>query len=118
MGDLSKIRKILDDTRGGEHVLGASLISRGGLFVMGDTPERAHQETFAAMSAIILGAADTVSGEMKSDLSDVTLSMGDLKLMIVAAGVKYLVAVYSEHEADCTEILRSLRGNLRAEGIV
>jgi predicted regulator of Ras-like GTPase activity (Roadblock/LC7/MglB family) len=109
MGELSAVRSALDEIRKIEHVLDASLVSRGGMFVMGGSPRGAHRETFAAMSAIIFGAAETTSTELKDRLSKVQVELTEQLVFLIGVGPKYLVAVTADREADGDRIAREAR---------
>ncbi|MDD1746244.1 MAG: roadblock/LC7 domain-containing protein [Methanomassiliicoccales archaeon] len=100
MGELAHIRNILEEIRRLEHVIGVSLISRGGLFILGDTPKGVHQETFAAMAAIMLGAAETSSAELKDNLSHVQINLVEKDVVLVGAGTRYLLAIVMDGKGD------------------
>jgi len=110
MSELSAVRSALDDIRKIDHVLDASLVSRGGMFVMGGSPRGAHRETFAAMSAIIFGAAETTSTELKDRLGKVTVELTEQLVFLIGVGPKYLVAVTTDREADGDKIAREAGG--------
>ena len=104
MGELSQIRNVLEEIKNFEHVMDVSLISRGGMYISGDPPRGVHQETFAAMSAIILGAAETTSAELKDNLAKVVLQLSGRNLILTGAGPRYLLAVATDAEADVNRI--------------
>jgi len=107
MGELSHIRNVLDEIKGLEHVSGVSLISRGGLYILGDAPKGVHQETFAAMSAIMLGAAETTSVEMKDNLKHLSLKLNDRDLIIIGAGSRYMLAITTDGSGENNKIAHS-----------
>jgi len=100
MSELSPVRSALDEIKKQDHVLDASLVSRGGMYVMGGPIKGIHRETFAAMAAIILGAAETTSTELKDKLNKVTVELTEQTLVLVGIGPKYLVAVMLDQGAD------------------
>jgi predicted regulator of Ras-like GTPase activity (Roadblock/LC7/MglB family) len=100
MSELSPVRSALDEIKKKDHVLDASLVSRGGMYVMGGPIKGIHRETFAAMSAIILGAAETTSTELKDKLNKVSIELTEQTLVLIGIGPKYLVAVMLDHDAD------------------
>ena len=67
---------------------------------MGGPIKGIHRETFAAMAAIILGAAETTSTELKDKLNKVTVELTEQTLVLVGIGPKYLVAVMLDQGAD------------------
>ncbi|MGD0057010.1 MAG: roadblock/LC7 domain-containing protein [Methanomassiliicoccales archaeon] len=104
MGELSQIRNVLEDIKNLEHVKDVSLISRGGMYISGDPPKGVHQETFAAMSAIILGAAETTSAELKDNFNRVVLQLAGRNLILTGAGPRYLLVVATDAEGDVGKI--------------
>lgn len=99
----------MDEIKKIDHVIDASLVSRGGMFVMGGSPKGAHRETFAAMSAIMQGAAETASTELKDRLSKVVIELTEQDVYLIGVGPKYLVAVIADREADGDKIAKETR---------
>ena len=58
---ISDVEEILAELRAMNEVDLAMVISRSGMHIAGEIPEQAHSETFVAMSAILLGAAETAT---------------------------------------------------------
>jgi predicted regulator of Ras-like GTPase activity (Roadblock/LC7/MglB family) len=74
------------------------------MYVMGGPPKGVHRETFAAMSAIILGAAETTSTELKDKLTKVVIELTEQNLILIGVGPKYLVVVTADRDADHNKI--------------
>lgn len=106
MGELSNIRSVLDEIKAMEHVSGVSLISRGGLYILGDAPKGVHQETFAAMSAIMLGAAETTSTEMKDNLKSLQIKLNERDLLLLSAGSRYLLTITTDGKGENDKIAK------------
>jgi len=100
MGELAHIRNVLEEIKRMEHVIGVSLISRGGLFILGETPKGVHQETFAAMTAIMLGAAETSSAELKDTLGQVQINLKEKDIILIGSGSRYLLAIVMDGKGD------------------
>ena len=100
MSELSAVKSALDQIGAMEHITDAALISRGGMFVVGRTPAETHRETFSAMCAIILGAGQTVTTDMRDRMERVKIMMGDKDLILIGTGPKYLLAVTADRHAD------------------
>lgn len=100
MSELSAVKSALDQIGAMEHITDAALISRGGMFVVGSTPAETHRETFSAMCAIILGAGQTVTTDMRDRMERVKIMMGDKDLILIGTGPKYLLAVTADRHAD------------------
>jgi predicted regulator of Ras-like GTPase activity (Roadblock/LC7/MglB family) len=52
------------------------------------------------MSAIILGAAETTSTELKDKLTRVSIDLTEQTLIIVGIGTKYLVTILMDQSGD------------------
>ncbi|MEM0448657.1 MAG: roadblock/LC7 domain-containing protein [Methanomassiliicoccales archaeon] len=106
MGELAHIRNVLEEIKSLEHVTGVSLMSRGGLFILGDTPKGVHQETFAAMAAIMLGAAETSSAELKDNLRQVQVNMEQKDVILIGAGTRYLLAILTDGKSENSQVAK------------
>ena len=104
MGELSHIRNVLDEIKGQDHVSSVSLISRGGLYIMGDSLKGVHPETFAAMTAIMIGAAETASAEMKEGLGHVLIKLSERDLILMGAGTRYMLAITTDGHGENDKI--------------
>lgn len=109
MSELSAVKNILDRIGTMAHVREVALISRGGMFVQGTTPQEGHRETFAAMCAIILGAGQTVTTELRDRLNKVKVIMDEKDLILVDAGPRYLLAVTADRGVDENMIIQEVR---------
>ena len=112
MAEWSKVSDILDEIRAEDSVLDVSLISRGGMYVMGNAPQDVHEETYAAMSAIIMGAAETTSSELKDNLTDVVLKLTEKNLILTAVGPRYMMAIGLEPKGDLEDLMGRVRGKI------
>ncbi len=74
----------MDEIKNTGGITDAILVSRSGMHIAGKVPKGAHAETFVAMSAIMLGAAETSTSELKEKLRIVTIMLEHSK---VAMGI-------------------------------
>ncbi len=100
MNELSPVRSALDEIKKLDHVLDASLVSRGGMYIMGGPLKGLHRETYAAMSAIMIGAAETTSTELKDKLNRVCVELTEQTVILISMGPKYLLAVLADQGGD------------------
>ena len=70
------------------------------MHVAGKVPEGAHQETFVAMSAILLGAAETIASELRDESRDLVIQLSNSKLLINSAGPKALLVLRGDAGVD------------------
>ncbi len=88
MADIPKIEEILEEIEALEGVSEAILVSRSGMYIAGKLPTNVHPETYASMFAVLLGAADTASAELKETLSSVVVNLEDSRLVAMPNGPK------------------------------
>lgn len=100
---LNKVKKDLD-------VDEVTLISRSGMHIGGDVPENAHLETFVAMSAILLGSAETATSELKEELSHVVVELKNSRVLVMNDGPSALLAIKMAKDSDIDKILEGLEG--------
>jgi predicted regulator of Ras-like GTPase activity (Roadblock/LC7/MglB family) len=80
MANLVALEEILDEIKSAGGITDAILVSRSGMHIAGKVPKGAHAETFVAMSAIMLGAAETSTSELKEKLKIVSIMLEHSKL--------------------------------------
>jgi len=91
------LEKILNDLSGIEGIEENAIVSRDGLLMASTTIEGPSAETFAAMSASMLGAAETAIAELGKGIpSRVIIESKQCKLVVTGAGPKALVIVMAK----------------------
>lgn len=108
MADIAAIESILQEIERAEGIEDAVLVSRSGMHIAGDVPKGAHSETFVAMFAILLGAAETATSELKERLDSVVINLEGSRVVIVNDGPKALFVLRTSKDIDP----RRLRQNL------
>lgn len=96
--ELAKIRKM-------DGVKGVLVASTSGGYVAGEPPRSAHLETFTTMSAILLGAAQTATKELKDRLRHVEVQLEASRLLIIPAGENALLVIEVEQSADLESVV-------------
>ncbi len=87
------LEEVLDEIRSIPSVYEATVVSRSGMHIAGDAPKGVHLETFVAMSAILLGAAETATSELKDKLQYIIVELGRGKMVLTSAGPRALLVV-------------------------
>jgi predicted regulator of Ras-like GTPase activity (Roadblock/LC7/MglB family) len=108
MADTAAIEAILHEIERNEGIQEAILVSRNGTYIAGDVPKGAHVETFAAMFAILLGAAENSTSELKEVLDNVVINLETSKLVIVHCGPKALMVLHMAKSADSSGAKRTV----------
>ena len=98
------LKNLLDEIKKISGVKKVSVVSRTGMNVGGDTYE--NQDTFAAMTAIILGAAETASSSIGNVKKVVITIEPNNILLLLPAGRRGILAILAEE--DISEKIRNL----------
>ena len=109
MPEYLAIDKILDEVRSIPSVYEATVVSRSGMHIAGESPRGVHLETYVAMSAILLGAAETATAEMKDKLQHVSVELSRGKMVLTSAGNRALLVVTASHETQTAELAEKLK---------
>ena len=105
-GGIKEIFEELKKNKGVEKVV---LVSRTGMFIEGDDLE--NQDTFSAMSAIVLGASETATSTIGNvEKITVDLEKGH-KLVIAPAGKRGVLAIVSRE--DIWDSIKKAREKLK-----
>jgi len=108
MADIAAIESILHEIEKSAGVEDAVLVSRSGMHIAGTVPRGAHAETFVAMFAILLGAAETATSELKERLDSVVINLEASRVMIVNDGPKALFVLRASRDADPRRIKQEI----------
>jgi len=109
MPEYLAIDKILEEVRSIPSVYEATVVSRSGMHIAGESPRGVHLETYVAMSAILLGAAETATAEMKDKLQYVSVELSRGKMVLASAGNRALLVVTASNEAQTAELAEKLK---------
>ncbi|MFO7619552.1 MAG: roadblock/LC7 domain-containing protein [Thermoplasmata archaeon] len=111
MANIVALEEILDEIKSSGGITDAILVSRSGMHLAGKVPKGAHSETFVAMSAIMLGAAETSTSELKEKLKIVTILLEHSKIAMGAVSPKavlVLKASLTDSDEKLIEILTKM----------
>lgn len=102
------LEQVLDEIRSIPSVFEATVVSRSGMHIAGDAPKGVHLETFVAMSAILLGAAETATAELKDKLLNVVVELSRGKMILMSAGPRALVVVTASKDMSTADLTARL----------
>ena len=106
---INVLKRLLTNLKSLGTIEASAIVSRDGILICSDMPEGVVAETFAAMSATMLGAAETATIELKKGLpGKVIVESKNSKLICMGAGPKALLIVMAEPEAGLGLILIEL----------
>jgi len=103
------LEEVLDEIRSVPSVYEATVVSRSGMHIAGDAPKGVHLETFVAMSAILFGAAETATGELKDKLQYVSVELNRSRMLLTNAGARALLVVTTSKDVATEQIVAKMR---------
>ncbi|HKZ63565.1 MAG TPA: roadblock/LC7 domain-containing protein [Thermoplasmata archaeon] len=104
MSDIPALEGILKEMHSVPGVSDAVLVSRSGMHIAGAVPQGAHAETFVAMFAILLGAAETATSELKERLDNVVVELESSKILIINDGPKAIFVLRTSRAANVDSV--------------
>ncbi len=108
MVETSAIENVLKGIESVKGVANVVLVSRSGMHLAGPVPKGAHLETFSAMFAILLGAAETATTEINEKLDYVVLSLAGSRMLVINDGPKALMILRLTEEANIEPIMEEI----------
>ena len=109
MVDFVVLQRIIKEIESHSSVQDAAIVSRSGMHVAGEVPRGAHMETYVAMSAILLGAAESATSELHDRLKYILVQLEEGKLVLAPAGKRALVVIKSTADANSQELSEMVR---------
>ncbi|HDM26989.1 MAG TPA: hypothetical protein ENG27_01580 [Candidatus Bathyarchaeota archaeon] len=100
LGLKEMLRELLLELNRGGLAYASAIVSRDGLLMASAMPEDVDAETFAAMTATMVGAAETAFSELKRGAAERVIVEGPrAKIVAVGAGKEALLVVMAEPDA-------------------
>ena len=117
MANISQIEDILHSIKQKEGITDAVMVSRSGMHIAGEVPPGVHTETFVAMSAILLGAAETSTSELKDKLKLVTIHLEHSTIFIKTISNRGILVLRGDPDmtaVDVVDIINEFTGKLES----
>ncbi|AEA47632.1 roadblock/LC7 domain-containing protein [Archaeoglobus veneficus] len=103
------LENVLKDLKSVGDVEASAIVSRDGLLIAADIPQSVNAEAFAAMTATMLGAAETATSELGKGIPDRVIVEGkDGKIIATGAGSKALLVAMTTPKANLGLVLLEL----------
>lgn len=112
--NLSALEEALEKLMDREGIHAATVVTRSGMHLAGRVPTGAHQETFVAMSAILLGAAETATSELREDLVSIQIDLHTKSLLVMRCTQKALLAIIVDAGTIPSELILDIGDELGA----
>jgi predicted regulator of Ras-like GTPase activity (Roadblock/LC7/MglB family) len=109
MVDNGPLDDILGELNNNQDVASSILVSRSGMHIAGKSPDGVHLETFVAMSAILLGSAETAISDIKGELENILVELDRSRIVISSAGNKALLVVVTSTKDNFPTILSQIK---------
>ena len=91
-------------------VMASSLVTRDGILISSALPEGIDAEAFAAMTATMMGAAETAFSELKAGAAERVIVEGSrVKIVVVGAGENAILVTMASSDATLGLILHQMR---------
>ncbi len=103
---VTELSQVLADMRRAEGIRAIAIVSRDGILIVSDMPAEIHPETFAAMSAIMLGAAETAALEINVPAPDrIIVETDGGRLVVAGAGERMMLVVLADVRASLGHVI-------------
>lgn len=105
-----RLLKLLNDLQNVGEIEGSAIVTRDGLLVTSYLPEDINAETFAAMSAAMMGAAETAVSELEKGLVErVITESDDIKLVSTSAGEYAMLVSIVPSDGDLGLVIMEMK---------
>jgi uncharacterized protein len=106
----SRLDGVLAKLSAHEGVLGAAIVSRDGLCVRAAGRLNLDRETFSAMSATVMGAAEIALGDVEGGRArSVVAATETAKMVVVGATPELLLIAYARVDAQDAPLVRQMQ---------
>lgn len=115
MSAQQEVQRLLDDILQEHGILGAALISRDGLTITAVGRPEMQRETFSAMAATLLGAAEIALTEFGAGKTDcVTATTGRARMILIGASRDMLLVAMADRETPADALVKRMEEAARA----
>lgn len=111
MGDTEEVNRILSSLQNIADVEGAAVITRNGTLMTSSLPQDVDGQKFAAMTASLVGASETVAALLKSFMKRAIIEVERGKLLALGAGPKTILVVLLNDRADIESLLKEIEAH-------
>ena len=110
-----RLDEVLTDLKNVNGIESAVVATRDGLLIAANTLSGTHPETFAAMSATMLGAAEMATNDLNNgSVKRIIVESEDCRMVATGSGSKSLLVVLTEANSGLGLILVELEKSARA----
>lgn len=96
---VDRLQMVIDDLKQVGDIEAVAIVSRDGLLILVDMPSKSHAEAFGAMSATMLGAAETAMAEIGGGVPNRVIVESKHGLLVVTgAGSRAILVVLTKDD--------------------
>lgn len=104
-----KVKQRLDELAAQPGIVGAALVSRDGLPVLDASKRPINTETFSAMSATVMGAAEAALSELAENrVVRIVADADRMRLVLVGVTDEFLLVTIAEQNADLSALVKKV----------
>ena len=104
-----KLESVLDELRKTGDIEASAIVRRDGLMIVSDLPPRVESRTVAAMTAALVGTAETCSSELKKGIfSEVVVESEKGRIVAIGAGALAILVCLMRSEGNLGYVLISM----------
>lgn len=104
-----RLIEILKELRKAIPLDASAVVTRDGILMASDIPDNVHGETFAIMSATMLGAAITANSELRKGApKKIVVESDDGKTIVAGAGTNSLLVISTKQTVDEGKLLEAI----------
>jgi predicted regulator of Ras-like GTPase activity (Roadblock/LC7/MglB family) len=105
----AELKAALDKLLEDPGVIGCAVVRRDGIHVMDSSKRPVNQEIFSAMSAMLMGAAETALAELgQNSVSRIIVETGGMTMVVAGASAEYLLVTLASDKAALDGLLPQL----------
>lgn len=107
----ARLRQVLEALNRQKGVLGSTVITRDGICILNVQPRIPTPETFSAMSAALVGAAEAALLQVNAhQVEHIEVHAGEHRVIAVGASNEILLVVLAQATANSQDLLPAIRG--------
>ena len=106
--EVEELDRVLTRIRNLSYIEGAAIVTRNGILLNSVLPQDIDEQKFAAMSASMVGASETVAALMKSFAKKIIIETERGKILALGAGPKAILVVSVDERTDIEKIAQEL----------
>lgn len=104
-----RLERVLEDVSAQDGVLGAAIVSRDGICVKSAGRLNLNRETFSAMGATVMGAAEIALSDVDGGRARVVVAQTEkARMVLVGATPELLVVAYASADAPLDGLMRRM----------